>query len=98
MLRAEHGPPVRDRSGVHDAVAGAELGRRKSGELDEQAPLDEVQHDVAGMLVPDIEVVDGRDHVFVDLEVAIWVGEQHTTHGGAGPVARRHPLAVAGPG
>ena len=63
MFGAEHRPAVRDRPGVHDAVTGAELGRRESGELHEQRTFDQVQHDVARMLVPHVEVVVGRDQV-----------------------------------
>ena len=51
---------MRNSSGVHEAVASIELDGGATRELDAQPSLDEVEDDVTGMVVPDVEVVVRR--------------------------------------
>ena len=54
-----HRPAVGDRPRVDDAVTGTELDRQPTGELQVEAPLEQVEHDIARVLEPDVEVLGG---------------------------------------
>ena len=57
---ADHRPAMRNVTRVHDAVATVELDGRATRQLHAQPSLDEMEHDVTGMVVPDVEVVVRR--------------------------------------
>ena len=57
---ADHRPAMRNGTGVHEAVATVELDGGATRELHAQPSLDEMEDDVTGMVVPDVEVVARR--------------------------------------